>query len=179
MSDVCVSKNKAPNLQVYNITFNANSTIARFSQVDETLYRGSRPEPSQLQELKDIGITTIIDFTTEKFKQENYCEAEQAKIMGIKHFKIPCVSFENPSDEDVNKFFCIIEQAKMNHEKVFIHCLEGRDRTGLFTELYKIKFGLSDAQTSINNLIKNRYNFTENPLAVYFIKQFANTAKKV
>ena len=158
-----------------SLTFSAGSNIARFSQVDETLYRGARPEPNQMTELKELGIDTIIDFTTERFKQPGYSEAEQAELLGIKHCRIPLVSCENPSDEDINKFFEIIQNAKKNRQKVFIHCLEGRDRTGLFTELYKIKFGLSDAQTSINNLIKNRYNFSENPLAINFIKEFSQT----
>lgn len=158
-----------------SVSFKSASTIARFSQVDETLYRGSRPEPNQMNELKELGISTIIDFSTERFRQAGYTEAEKAELLGINHIKIPFVDY--PSDEDVNKFFDVIKCAKNNHEKVYIHCLEGRDRTGLFAELYKIKFGLSDAQTSINTLIKNRYNFSENPLAINFIKQFAETVK--
>lgn len=162
---------------VDSVSFKSQTSIFKFSQVDETLYRGSRPEPNQMNELKDVGISTIIDFTTERFRQAGYSEAEQAENLGIKHVKIPLVGCENPSEADVEKFFDIIDEAKANNKKVYVHCLEGRDRTGLFVELYKIRGGISDAQTSINTLIKNRYNFSENPLAINFIKQFAETVK--
>lgn len=159
------------------VSFRSQSSIYRFSQVDETLYRGGRPEPEQMDELKNIGITTIVDLSTERFRREGYSEAQAALDLGINYVKIPLVSGDNPSDNDINKFFEIVEESKNSKGKLFVHCLEGKERTGLMVELYKIKYGLSDAQTSINTLIKGRFNFSENPLAIPFIKDFAQTIK--
>lgn len=159
-------------------SFKAQPSIYRFSKVDETLYRGGRPEPGQIKELADIGINTIVDLSTEKFKQEGYSEELASKNLGINYIRIPVVSGENPSANDLEKFFNTVDNVKNNDGKLFLHCIEGKDRTGLFVELYKIKFGLSDAQSSINTLIKARYNFSENPLAISFIKQFAESVKK-
>ncbi len=156
-----------------NISFKALKDIVRFKQVDETLYRGARPNLEQLFDLKNLGISRIIDFSVEPTRIEGFSEAATSKNIGIKYFQIPLVSWENPTDKQVEEFFDIIKSAKEKNEMVYIHCLEGKDRTGLFTELYKIKYGLSDAQTSINNLIKGRYNFNDNVLAVPFIKEFA------
>lgn len=159
------------------VSFRAQASIYRFSQVDETLYRGGRPEPEQMAELKDVGISTIIDLSTERFRREGYTEADAAAALGINHIKIPVVSGENPSEDDINKFFEIIQGVKEKQGKAYVHCLEGKDRTGLFVELYKIKYGLSDAEKSINTLIKNRYNFSENPLAISFIREFAQKVR--
>ena len=159
------------------VTFTSVSDIYRFGQVDETLYRGGRPDPKQIPELKELGVSTVVDFTTEPFKIAGYTEAEACSKLGIKHVKIPFVSFENPSEENVKKFFDVVEDVKGKNQKMFIHCLEGKDRTGLFVELYKIRYGLSDVQTSINTLLKARYNFSENPLAINFLKDFARKVK--
>lgn len=174
LPNVCCPK---PKYQYNNVSdvvsFGSATDILRFKQVDGTLYRGGRPSLEQLSDLKDLGISTIVDFSTEPFKVADYNEADYAKALRMNHVKIPFVSFENPSDEDVKKFFNTVEDVKSKNQKMFIHCFEGKDRTGLFVELYKIRYGLSDAQTSINTLIKSRYNFSENPLAINFIKDFA------
>lgn len=160
-----------------NISFRAVTDIMRFRQVDETLYRGARPNLEQLFNLKDFGISKIIDFSVEPTRIEGFNESVAAKNIGMEYFSIPLVSWETPSESAVAEFFDIIKSAKEKNEKVFIHCLEGKDRTGLFTELYKIRYGLSDAQTSINSLIKGRYNFSDNPCAVSFIKDFEKGIK--
>ena len=154
------------------VSFTANPGISRFAQVDTILYRGARPNLEQLFALRDMGIAKIIDFSVEPGKIAGFKESEAAKNLGMEYFQIPFVSWETPTEADIKKFFEITEDARKNNKKVFIHCLEGRDRTGLFTELYKIKYGMSNAQNSINTLIKGRYNFSDNPCAVSFIKDF-------
>ena len=155
-----------------SISFGSANDNFQFSKVDETLYRGSRPTSQQLLELKEIGVSTIIDLTTEPFVKPNYNEADCAKILGMKHVKIPLVSYTNPSDKQVKTFFKEIELAKKNNQKVYIHCLDDGDRTGLFVELYRIKYRLSDVETSINTLRRNNYNFSENPKVLTLLHDF-------
>ena len=101
-----------------NTTFSGTEQIFGFRQVDETLYRGARPNPEQISDLKRFGISTIIDFTTEPFKIADYSEANYAKAHAMKHIKIPVVMHTNPTDEQINQFFSEVEAAKKNRQKV-------------------------------------------------------------
>lgn len=142
-------------------------------KVDDFLYRGERPLPTQVPELKKFNISTVIDFSTENQKFLGYSEKEAVESLQMKYFSIPFLSFENPSDKDIEKFFNISEHVRQNREKMFVHCLGGRDRTGLFVELYKIRYGLSNASESLLTLKRNRYRFSENPLVTQLIEDFA------
>lgn len=149
--------------------------IPDYMQVDETLYRGSRPNEKQIKFLKNImGVSTIINFSVERNRGLSPQDEQKiAEKNGLKYVWIPMISSENPTNEQVNTFFETIDKAKNNNEKVYIHCLYGKDRTGLMTEIYKLKNGISTYNQSLNNLIKRKYNFEENPDAKDFLKQFA------
>lgn len=107
--------------------------------VDENLYRGRKPEKCELKQLKDMGITTIVDFSTER---GGYNEAEGAAENGIKYVALPFDMMDGPSDEQLQKFFDVTEKVKENNEKIYVHCMYGRDRTGLMVNLYKVHNGL-------------------------------------
>lgn len=152
--------------------------INSFSQVDEYLYRGARPLPEQVENLTKYGISTVIDFSTEPQKIPKYSERRAVEELNMKYFNLPFHSWENPTDRIVDEFFQITDETRLKNEKMFAHCLGGRDRTGLFVQLYKIYYGLSNVQESLMALKIGKYRFSSNPLVTSFIEDFAKTFRK-
>ncbi len=153
-------------------------SIIRFRQVDKTLYRGGKPNYNQLMSLKEIGINTIIDFTTGYGKNENTpTENEMAIKLGINHINLPFPSFENPSPEYLDRFFKTVTYARQNNEKIFIHCSHGKDRTGLFAAMYKLVYGLDTLDNCISEMLAIGHDNIENPNLIPFLKAFDKEQK--
>ena len=156
------------------ITFTQNS-ISSFSKVDENLYRGARPWPNELRALLEHDISTVIDFSTELPRIPNYDEGTAVRNLGMQYFRIPFASCDQPTDAQVKEFFSIVQGAKNQNEKVFAHCLHGRDRTGLMVELYRLYYGISaSAEESIARLKANK---CRNTTVFWFIEEFFNSVK--
>ena len=77
-------------------------------------------------------------------------EKEIVEGMGMKYVNMPFPSFKNPPEEYLNKFFEVMQKARTDKEKVYIHCREGKDRTGLFAAMYKAKYNLADLPTTVS-----------------------------
>ncbi len=147
--------------------------IARFQNIDNILYRGAKPEYEDIKRLKEIGIDTIIDFTTGYGNQ--YSKADEKAIienLGMNYIDMAFLPFRNPSDEDVNKFFETMQQARKENKKVFIHCREGKDRTGLFAAMYKLKYNIADLSTCIHEMIEMGHDSLYYPNLIDFLKKF-------
>ena len=106
--------------------------LANAAKVSENLYRGAAPSAQGLASLKALGIKTIVDF------RETSAYSEEAHSLGFKYFRLPFGQTHPPSDEMIEKFFSIISAP--DNCPVFVHCREGRDRTGAMIALYRIRY---------------------------------------
>lgn len=105
--------------------------IPNFRKINESLYSGGLPKPEGLVRIKKIGIKTIISLRNEipqyekSFIQKN----------NIELIKIPLSIYKRPTDEQILKFL----KTTLTKEKqpVFIHCKDGRDRTGAIIAVYR------------------------------------------
>ena len=152
-------------------------TITNFHRVDDTLMRGAKPTKDQLKELKDNGVRTIISFCTNynptnPQPQKMPDEAEWAKQLGMKFHWLPFRSKDNPSEDYVNSFFSIINDAKAKGEKVFIHCRHGADRTGLFAALYRLQYQNVRLSDVVTELMEYGHDATDNPNIIPYIIKF-------
>ena len=147
--------------------------ILRFQNVDNTLYRGAKPSSEEIKQLKELGIGTIIDFTTGYgLKKGEKSEKEIVEGMGMKYVNMPFPSFKNPPEEYLNKFFEVMQKARTDKEKVYIHCREGKDRTGLFAAMYKAKYNVSDLSSCIKEMLEMGHDSVTNPNLIPFLKDF-------
>ena len=152
---------------------NTSLNIIRFKNIDDTLYRGGKPNSEEFKQLKEMGINTIIDFTTGYGLKENET-SEKAIVeeMGMNYINMPFPSFENPPKEYVEKFFEVMQNARDNNEKVYIHCRHGKDRTGLFAAMYKLKYNIDDIDTCIQEMLDMGHDSINNPNIIPFLKDF-------
>ena len=108
--------------------------IPNFHQVNPNLYRGGQPKKDGLQQLKQLGVTTIINLRDSD--EQAGAEEKVAKSIGLRYFNVPLSNFNRPSDTNVDEILKLIEAQE--NQPVFVHCKRGSDRTGLIIAIYRM-----------------------------------------
>ena len=114
--------------------------VKNFAEVSPTLYRGGRPDESLLRSMKAQGIKSdvclmgaIPGFDTAL----DFVEHEEANHAGVKwiNVKVPMTGVIPQSIAD--QFFqAVLDPA---NQPAYVHCMYGRDRTGVMVALYRIR----------------------------------------
>jgi tyrosine-protein phosphatase SIW14 len=141
--------------------------LPRFGRINDCLYRGAQPYAEGLQQLKKLGITTIIDLRGEDLHRVDW-ERKQAEALGIRFIHLPVSGWSTPSDEQVAQFFSIF-RSKAN-EKVFVHCRLGEDRTGVFIASYRIAFDHWSSDQALNEMLAFGFNHLWHPSMASYIR---------
>lgn len=110
----------------------ATSTIKNFGKVDDNYYRGSQPSEVQMEELKRLGVKTIIDLRKDKVASAEVW----ASRAGLQYFNITMKPSKAATDEQTAHFLSLVNDPK--NWPVYVHCKGGRHRTGALTAVYRI-----------------------------------------
>jgi protein tyrosine/serine phosphatase len=104
--------------------------------VENQIWRGSQPlNTADYDQLTQLGVKTIISLRWEK---EVIAESrKQAEARGIEFVNIPFKANVGPSEEQLRQIFSIFENTAQ--KPVYLHCIFGKDRTGLIFALYRVK----------------------------------------
>jgi protein tyrosine/serine phosphatase len=106
-------------------------------KISDSLYRGAQPNEKGLSELKLLGVTTIVDLRGEGQDKIEW-ERETAESLGMRFVQISVSGWSPPTDEQLVQFFSLFQGKP--RQKVFVHCLFGDDRTGVFVAAYRMTF---------------------------------------
>ncbi len=128
---------------------NARRFVPNFHVVSERVVRGGQTDGEGLQHLKDAGVRLVINlcggpnlislFNPSAAAGENPEVAQErqlAQSLGLEFISIPLDVFRAPSATCLTSFVDVISQPEKG--PIFVHCLHGRDRTGLMTGLYRV-----------------------------------------
>jgi tyrosine-protein phosphatase SIW14 len=102
-------------------------------KIGEALFRGAQPTAAGLTQLKQLGITTIVDL---RGGLDVVLERKRAEALGFRFIDIPISGWAPPSDEQVAQFLSLVHDSQ--GEKIFVHCRYGGDRTGVMIAAYRI-----------------------------------------
>jgi protein tyrosine/serine phosphatase len=142
-------------------------------KISDSLFRGAQPRAGGFDELKNLGITVIVDLRGEDESKIAW-ERKQAESRGIRFINIPVSGWSPPSNDQVAQFLSLFNN---RHEKVFVHCRFGDDRTGVFVAAYR----MAHDDWSPNQSIKEMYFFGFNgfwhPAMKSYINDFPTTLK--
>lgn len=109
--------------------------LNNFDQVSDGIFRGSNPSDHDINVLSQYGIKTIVNLRM-KGKATRH-EEEVARENGIRYIHIP-MGFRHPQDQNTVKALEVI--CDPQNQPVFIHCLQGSDRTGMIVGIYRRLF---------------------------------------
>ena len=134
----------------------------------DRLYRGGQPRKRGLQELKKLGITTIVDLRGESSSLRER-EKKQAEGLGIHFVSIPVSGFSPPTSDQVAQFLSLFGE---DSAKVFVHCRFGDDRTGVFVATYRIALQKWSSDEAIKEMYVFGYNGFFHPAMTSYVRRF-------
>jgi len=124
--------------------------LPNLHKVSDQLFRGAQPEKQGFDELKKMGIKTIVNFRgSEK-------DLKHITGKGFNYYHIPVNTFF-PKREEFAYFLEIV--SKPDNWPVFVHCKHGADRTGTAVALYRIKIQGWDVEKAIHEMVNGGYHF--------------------
>lgn len=103
--------------------------VPAFDKVSPALYRGGQPTAEGFANLRRAGVRTVVSLRTLG------SDTSALRGTGLLYLRL---SFKHvhPEDEDVLAFLRTVEEPA--NQPVFIHCRDGRDRTGMMVAAYRV-----------------------------------------
>jgi len=149
--------------------------IKDFGKLNEYLYRGAQPKEEGIEELKKLGIDTIVDLRGERHGLMMK-ERAHAESLGMQLISIPGTGWTAPSDKQIAQFFALAGETP--RRRIFVHCWFGGDRVGMFMAAYRITFDGWTADEAIHEMRAYRYNVLIHPNMNWYIRKFPKRLAK-
>ncbi len=117
------------------------------------LLRGAQPSEEGLASLAKLGVAIVVDLR----EGDQQSEREEVTRLGMKYVSIPWYCMR-PNDNVVAEFLELLE--KNPGEKVFVHCREGIDRTGMLIAAYRMTSEGRTAAQAMQEMRTFGFSFT-------------------
>lgn len=112
------------------------SDLPAFCQVDEGLYRGGQPSQAGLEQLRHMGVKTIISLRQPSRAMEG--ERRLVEQLRMQWVNIPMWFWWRPSDRQVHQFLELVTDP--TSRPVFVHCRQGWNRVGVMVAIYRVAY---------------------------------------
>jgi len=142
--------------------------IDNFDQVSPTLFRGAQPDDAGMATLAAHHVQTVINLRD----SDDAHEAQMVQDAGMTYVHLP-LDAESVTVTDAEKILDLISAAK---GPVFVHCMVGRDRTGLAVAAYRVRVQGWTKEAAIKDLIDHGHFWVFFPKVREAIAQLAPTS---
>jgi protein tyrosine phosphatase (PTP) superfamily phosphohydrolase (DUF442 family) len=122
-----------------------------FGKVNENYYRGGQPRGGQYEELRRLGVRTVIDLRRDSARDE----PGAVRAAGMRYFNIPLEASRPATDEQTAEFLRLVNDP--GNWPVYVHCKGGRHRTGALTAVYRIAHDGWTAEQAFREMLQ--YDF--------------------
>ena len=113
--------------------------LSNLGRVAPGVYRGAQPLPEGYRSLKAMGIRTVVNLRT------RHTEKAAVEVAGMRSIEIPISTTSTIDPEAVTRALSAITDPA--NQPVFLHCAQGRDRTGVVVAVYRMEIdGWSHAE---------------------------------
>ena len=106
----------------------------RFFEVSPGIYRSAQPQVDDMQDLKELGIKTILTLSDDMAAVT--AERRAARALGIVFISHPMDGFWAPEDSHVDATLAVLKDT--NNYPILVHCKHGQDRTGVIIGLHRV-----------------------------------------
>jgi protein tyrosine/serine phosphatase len=112
----------------------AHAEIPRFLNPAPGIYRGGQPENREdYRQLRALGVRTIINLRT---GGDAAREREMVRDLDMEVIASPIQTLRGPREGQLDELLRLLADESLR--PVFVHCAEGKDRTGLVVGLYRV-----------------------------------------
>lgn len=143
-----------------------DTKLDNVGQLSPTLMRGAQYGKAGLEQLKQQGVTTLINLRPESLQYK--AEAEK---MGFRFIHMPLPPLGKPSVEQGLQFLKTATDPK--NGKVFFHCYHGADRTGAMAAAFRIAHDGWTADQAIAEMYQYRFHANGQQPKLDFVREFA------
>lgn len=128
----------------------AAAGLKNFHKVSPNLYRGARPTPEGIAQLKALGVKTVVNL--EVFHRDENMLAGTG--MGLVNISFKAL---HPEREDMVRFLKVVTDPNLT--PVFVHCMHGSDRTGTMCAVYRIAVQGWSKPEAIDEMLQGGFGF--------------------
>lgn len=130
--------------------------VVNFAKVSPVLWRGAQPTEEGFRNLERSGVKTVIDLRHDSDDHEDFT------LLGgtnLKYLHIPMRAWY-PDQAQLIILMKVLERTLKDPDSspVFVHCAEGRDRTGYSIATYRMVFEGWNSNDSILEMYDFRFN---------------------
>jgi len=108
--------------------------VPYFQQVKPEILRGGQPTSDGFRALSKLGIKTVLDLRASA--EQSAWEEKVVKSLGMRYVHLQFHAGAIPTQEQIEKALSVLEDR--TQAPVFVHCHEGKDRTGMIIACYRI-----------------------------------------
>lgn len=128
---------------------NCIAGVENFAKVSPTLWRGAQPTTEGFRNLQAAGAKTIVSL------RDRHDDLPQLAGTKLKYLRVPAHAWD-PKDAQIILVLRILQDPK--NWPVFVHCAEGRDRTGYVVATYRMIIENWPADDAILEMFDFRFN---------------------
>jgi len=130
--------------------------VVNFGKVTDRLWRGSQPDrasPDTFRRLEQAGVKTVINL------RHDHDDYPLLASTNIQYLWLPMRAWD-PETEELVLFLSTLRRllADPNRWPVYVHCAEGRDRTGYAIAAYRIIEENWEADDAVHEMFDFRFN---------------------
>jgi protein tyrosine phosphatase (PTP) superfamily phosphohydrolase (DUF442 family) len=124
--------------------------VENLHKVSDLLYRGAQPTKEGMQQLKELGVKTIVNLRS--------FHSDRAEIgdTGLSYEHIYMKTW-HAEDKEVVRFLKIVTDP--NRTPAFVHCQRGADRTGTICAIYRVAVQDWRKDEAIEEMTKGGFGF--------------------
>lgn len=124
--------------------------LKNFHRVSENVYRGAQPGREGFEQLKKLGVRTVLNL------REHHSDEESMEGLEFRYIHLP-VSTTSPDTNQFEQIIRILSDTAAG--PVFVHCKHGSDRTGAAVALYRIRRQGWPADDAIREMTRGGYGY--------------------
>ena len=124
--------------------------VENLHKVSERLYRGAQPTKEGMQQLKELGIKTIVNL------RSFHSDRGEIGDTGLSYEHIYMKTW-HAEDKEVVRFLNIVTDP--NRTPAFVHCQRGADRTGTMCAIYRVAVQNWIRDEAIEEMTKGGFGF--------------------
>jgi tyrosine-protein phosphatase SIW14 len=142
--------------------------VPNAGKISDVLLRGAQPEERGFLQLKNLGVTTIVNLRGPGRAVE--WERKVAQSLGLRYVNIPVSGWSPPSDAQVAQFLKLFHDSA--GQRVFVHCYYGDDRTGVIVAAYRIAQQNWTAKQAVNEMYSFGFHHHLYPNMESYVSKF-------
>lgn len=124
--------------------------LKNFHRVSENVYRGAQPGREGFEQLKKLGVRTVLNL------REHHSDEELIAGLEFRYVHLP-VSTTSPDTNLFERIIRILSDTEAG--PVFVHCKHGSDRTGAAVALYRIRRQGWPENEAIHEMTRGGYGY--------------------